>query len=133
MKLEQSQVATFMRGVNERNGREVQAIGETSAIRDAELRARLIREEADETVKAILEGDLVEAIDGLCDLLYVALGTAVSFGVDLEPFWEEVHANNMTKLAGPIVDGKLRKPEGWKPPRIRELLRELYGWEGEGR
>jgi len=98
-------------------------IGETAAVRDAELRANLIEEEAAETVAAIRAGDLVEAIDGLCDLLYVAYGSAVSFGVDLEPFFTEIHETNLAKLgSGRRADGKVLKGNGWRPPRIREML-----------
>jgi predicted HAD superfamily Cof-like phosphohydrolase len=105
-------------------------VGTTPGIRDAGLRAALIREEAAEAVAAIESGNLVEAIDGLCDLLYVVYGAAVSFGVDLEPFFDEVHRSNMTKLAGPRrADGKVLKGDAWQPPRIRELLSAA----GEGR
>lgn len=52
--------------------------------RTAVLRIRLILEEASETVIAIHEGNLIETADGLADLLYVILGTAVSFGVPVE-------------------------------------------------
>jgi predicted HAD superfamily Cof-like phosphohydrolase len=48
----------------------------TPAIRRPELRAALIEEEAAETVAAIRAGDLIEAIDGMCDLLCVVYGTA---------------------------------------------------------
>lgn len=92
-------------------------------IRRGELRAKLIEEEAEETCWAIRNGDLVEAIDGLCDLLCVIYGAALEFGVDLDPFWAEVHRSNMAKAGGPVrADGKVMKPEGWKPPDIAGLL-----------
>ena len=95
----------------------------TPAIRRPELRAELIREEAKETVDAILRGDLVEAIDGLCDILAVVYGTAAEFGIDLAPFWDEVHRTNMAKAGGPVrADGKRLKPEGWQPPDIAGVL-----------
>lgn len=98
-------------------------VGDTPAIRRPELRAELIREEAQETVDAIIAGDLVAACDGLCDLLCVVYGAAVEFGVNLAPLWDEVHATNMAKVGGPVrEDGKRLKPEGWRPPRIAELL-----------
>jgi predicted HAD superfamily Cof-like phosphohydrolase len=94
-------------------------IGETPAIRRPELRVDLIREEARETIEAIMRGDLVEAADGLCDLLYVTIGAAIEFGLDLEPLFDEVHRANMTKIGGAKrADGKTLKPEGWKPPDI---------------
>lgn len=99
------------------------AIGDEPGIRDAALRVALIREEAAETAAAIENGDLVAAIDGLCDLLYVAYGTAVSFGIDIEPFFDEVHRSNMTKASQEKRnDGKVLKGDGWEPPQLAGLL-----------
>lgn len=119
-------------------------IGDYPAIRRPELRASLIAEEAKETLESITgaeyiflpveiedrhrpEQDLVGAIDGLCDLIVVAYGTAVEFGVDLEPFWDEVHRTNMEKKSGPIrADGKRLKPKNWQPPDIKGILEREY-------
>lgn len=99
------------------------AIGDSPAIRRPELRAALIEEEATETIEAIRRGDLVEAIDGLCDLLAVTYGAAIEFGIDLAPFWAEVHRTNMAKAGGPVrEDGKRLKPPGWTPPDIAGVL-----------
>lgn len=104
-------------------------IGETPSLRDLALRRSLIQEESKETLAALWRGDMVETADGLCDLIYVALGTAVAFGIDLAPLFEEVHATNMAKLGGgKREDGKYLKPTGWKPPRIAELLK-AQGWK----
>ena len=74
--------------------------------------------------------DVPETIDGLCDLLVVTYGMAVEMGVDLEPFFEEVHRTNMTKGDGPLrEDGKRLKPPGWTPPDIAGLLKKLHGVE----
>lgn len=107
-------------------------IGDSFALRDVELRARLIEEEARETVEAMRAGDLVETIDGLCDLVYVALGAACACGVDLEPYFAEVHRTNMAKDPD-LKDetGKLIKPPGWVPPNIRRLLDKGVGALGE--
>jgi len=103
-------------------------VGKSPGLCDHELRAKLIWEEATETLDAIRDGDLVEAVDGLADLIYVCLGAAVTWGVDLEPVFQRVHASNMTKTGGVRDDGKIMKPEGWKPPDIREeLIRQ--GWK----
>ena len=84
-----------------------------------ELRAKLIEEEAKETADAIRANDLVEAIDGMCDLLYVVFGTAVEFGIDIQPFFDEVHLSNMAKVGGATrEDGKTLKPPDWSPPKI---------------
>lgn len=127
-------------------------IGPDPALRDAELSAKLILEEAGETVDAMGftvdiqlyapkvhptehykeiwrhygsedKPDLVEVIDGLCDLIYVAYGAAIRSGVDLEPFFLEVHRSNMNKVGGGIrEDGKIIKPEGWEAPNIAQIL-----------
>ncbi len=117
-------------------------IGKTPAIRDPQLRADLILEEARETAEAITgrpvyiefgdgeperQQSLAGAIDGLCDLLATTYGVAVTFGIDLAPFWEEVHRTNMAKAGAPKrEDGKMLKPEGWQPPDIEGLLAKLY-------
>ena len=135
----QSQVIEFHRALGV-------TVGDTPAIRDAELRAKLIIEEAVETASAIVghdratdlvlkalsrpvktpEPDLAEAVDGLCVGLVVTYGTAAAFGIDLEPFYDEVHRTNMAKAGGPVrADGKRLKPPGWQPPRIREMLADI--------
>jgi predicted HAD superfamily Cof-like phosphohydrolase len=40
----------------------------------------------------------------------------------------------MAKAGGPTrADGKKLKPEGWEPPRIKEMLKEvLDGFEADG-
>lgn len=109
----------------------------------SKLRAELIIEEAIEFVQAAgcevtvtangnayvvqrYAPDWPEMIDALCDLTYVTMGAAVEMGVDLVPFFREVHRSNMDKTGGATNEsGKTLKPEGWKPPRIVEMLREL--------
>lgn len=49
-----------------------------------QLRIKLIQEEVEETVEAISDGDPIETIDGLCDILYVTYGAAQVFGVSLD-------------------------------------------------
>ena len=96
------------------------------------LRARLILEEAGETVAAISSGDLIETADGIVDLIYVAIGAALEFGVPLDRVWREVHRSNMAKLGGPTrEDGKVMKPPGWTPPDILRALKQAAGM-GEG-
>lgn len=122
------------------------------------LRAKLIMEEAVETVAALgfdVSADIVKAdsflgehngsfigrfnkayekpnlldfIDGMCDLIYVIAGSAVSAGVDLAPHFDEVHDANMRKLAGPKrEDGKQLKPEGWRGPDHGRIIDATKG------
>lgn len=55
----------------------------------AVLRTRLILEEFAETYTALHENDVIEAADGIADLLYVIYGTAVSYGVPCRDIDEE--------------------------------------------
>lgn len=91
-----------------------------------ELRYKLIAEEANEACKAIYYGNFAEAIDGLCDTIWVCYGSAVEWGVNLAPFWNEVTRANMAKFGGPIrEDGKQLKPPGWEGPDIEGVLRNM--------
>jgi len=118
MNQHQSQVAEFHRALDI-------PIGDTPELRRKELRLGVISEEYVELCEAIEADDMVEAIDALCDLLYVIYGAAVEWGVDLEPFFQEVHRTNMNKVGGPTrADGKRLKPEGWQPPNIAGILRQ---------
>ncbi len=87
------------------------------------LRLSLLREEMAELERAIADCDTVEVADALADLVYVTYGTAISFGIDLRPVFEEVHRSNMAKVGGGSrADGKVLKPPDWMPPRIRQIL-----------
>ena len=101
------------------------------------LREDLIEEEAEETLAALRDpalwqGDpneririLAEIADGVADLIYVAVGTTLALGIDLDEVWEEVQRTNMAKTTGPVrEDGKRLKPEGWQPPQIERIIRE---------
>jgi predicted HAD superfamily Cof-like phosphohydrolase len=94
----------------------------------AQFRVQLLEEEVAELAEALQAGDLIETIDALCDILYVTYGAAVEAGVDLEPFFAEVHRSNMAKRGAKLrEDGKLLKPDGWTPPDLRRVFRETYG------
>jgi predicted HAD superfamily Cof-like phosphohydrolase len=46
-----------------------------------------------------------------------------ALGIDPRPMWDAVHSNNLEKAGGPIVNGKLTKPPGFKPVDLRPLLK----------
>ena len=95
------------------------------------LRLDLIMEERDELDVAIEADDLPEMADALIDLIYVCIGYMVELGIDPGPIWDEVHRTNMAKKGGDVrSDGKILKPDGWKEPRIAELL-SAQGWNDE--
>lgn len=101
-------------------------IGETPELPDEEtheFRLRLIKEEYEELSKGCDDHDIKEIADAMADLIYVVLGMAVTYGIDLVPIWEEVHSKNMQKqINDGRPDGKVSKPEGWTPPDIKGIL-----------
>lgn len=106
-------------------------IGDTMAVRNPEMHARLLREETEETCAALAAGDLVEVADGLADVIYIALGCAIECGINLSSVFAEVHRSNLAKEGGPIrEDGKRLKPPGWQPPDVAGVLTR-QGWDGK--
>jgi len=142
-----ARIAEFMRKAG-------QDVPETPAIPDEEtrlLRAKLILEEAIETIEALGVGvrlpdeangeiidrdgdltfyidgevDLEGVVDGCADISVVTIGTLIAFGVDDEPILEEVDHANLRKFApGSYAreDGKWMKPPDWTPPDILGAL-----------
>jgi len=93
-----------------------------------ELRIRLIREELGEFEKAANDKNLVKIADALADLLYVIYGTGVSYGIDLEPIFKEVHESNMSKGDPDVLrapNGKILKAKNWKPPDLQPILERM--------
>ena len=89
----------------------------------------LIQEEAQELQYALKAKDPVEQLDALIDILVVTAGAIHSLGVDAEGAWKEVMRSNFAKVdsrTGKVVkreDGKVLKPPGWEPPRLKGFLR----------
>jgi predicted HAD superfamily Cof-like phosphohydrolase len=103
------------------------AIGSTPAVPQSgtvSLRYRLLGEELEEVRAAMSRGPegLPELADGLADLVYVALGTAISYGIDLRPVWDAIHDANLRKVGGVRDDGKVMKGRTWKHPDIGAIL-----------
>jgi predicted HAD superfamily Cof-like phosphohydrolase len=87
------------------------------------LRIRLIQEEFDELKESMAEGNLAALAKEMADLLYVVYGTAVSYGIDMEPVFREVHRSNLSKVGGyKREDGKWVKPPTYSPANIEPLL-----------
>lgn len=72
--------------------------------------------------------DMIETIDGCCDIKVVTTGTLSALGIPDEPFQDEVDKNNLAKF-GPggwrRDDGKWMKPPDHKAPDIAGILKEL--------
>jgi len=117
-------VKAFQRAFEQRVGEKP----ELPSKEERDLRKKLLAEEYSEYVVAEYNNDLVEIADALADIIYIACGTAVSYGIPLDDIFEEVHASNMAKLVdGKVIrraDGKIQKPEGWEPPDIERILKD---------
>lgn len=132
----QAMVAEFHKAFGAPNN-----LGQTpdAEIERKELRFALIQEEFFEFQGAIGDGylsepydgyqpaDTVEVADALADLVYVAFGAALEFGIDLNAVLAEVHRSNLSKLGAdgkPIYreDGKVLKGPDYTRPDIPAVL-----------
>lgn len=93
----------------------------------AKLRVDLLVEEVGEFADATGARDIVGIADALADIVYVAYGAAVTYGIDLDAALREVHRSNMSKLderGKPVYreDGKVLKSARYTPPDISRVL-----------
>ena len=116
---------------------------------EADLRHALAKEENDETVEEgfgfkVVEGTAIHytfsgqelmpmdkraVLDGLCDQMYILLGTinAYGFGDVFKEAFDEVHASNMSKrqLDGSVLrreDGKILKGPNYFKPDLSKFI-----------
>jgi predicted HAD superfamily Cof-like phosphohydrolase len=92
----------------------------------------LITEEYDELRVALANRNQLETLDALVDILVVTIGAIHSMGSDAEGAWREVMANNLSKIdraTGYVkrrADGKVLKPDTWKPPELEKFLKREH-------
>lgn len=92
-----------------------------------DMRINILKEEWEEYLQAEKESDIVEIADALADIIYIAIGTAVSYGIPMDKIFNEVHASNMSKLdenGNPIYreDGKILKGPNYFKPDIKGII-----------
>lgn len=95
------------------------------------LRLALCMEEFSELIRAVASEDMVETLDALCDMRYVADGFTTTLGLSEEfpDAFQEVHLSNLSKLGTlghPIFDefGKVKKGPQYFKPDIAGVLDE---------
>jgi len=94
------------------------------------LYANLIDEEYKEFVSALHDKDEPEMLDACMDMIWVILGFCHMKGYDIGGAWDEVVKTNMAKVdpaTGKVrrrEDGKILKPEGWKPPDMTKFIKK---------
>jgi predicted HAD superfamily Cof-like phosphohydrolase len=93
------------------------------------LYAKLIAEEYAEFVEAIVDNDDTEKCDACFDMMWVIVGYMRSRGWACEEIWDEGAKSNLSKI-DPMTglvrrreDGKILKPEGWKPPDFAKFVK----------
>jgi len=89
----------------------------------------LIAEEYEEFCQASVMRDDVEQLDACTDMIWVILGYCHMKGFDVRGAWKEVADSNLNKIdrkTGTVTrrpeDGKILKPEGWKPPNLKPYV-----------
>lgn len=99
-----------------------------------DFRLKFMQEELDEYDSASLpiideKPQLAECLDGLVDLVYVALGTSYLHGFNFREAWRRVHEANMRKIRVERASQSKRgstfdviKPEGWVAPDLSDLV-----------
>jgi len=88
------------------------------------FRNQFMDEELTEYEFAVSLPNREKMLDGLVDLVYVAIGTAYLHGFDFDEAWRRVHEANMKKIAKPSIrsDYDVVKPAGWTSPDLSDLV-----------
>ena len=118
-------VAVFLNAV----GQQTPNVPQKTVSDQAELYKKLIKEEVEEFWEAEAVSDDVEEIDACFDMMWVIIGYMKSRGWDCENIWDEGAKSNLSKI-DPVTgfvkrreDGKILKPEGWKPPDFTKFAK----------
>ena len=88
----------------------------------------LIVEEFAEFIEAFNMEDDVEQLDACMDMIWVILGYCHMKKFDIRGGWDEVAKSNLCKIdsnTDKVIrreDGKILKPEGWKPPDLTKFV-----------
>jgi predicted HAD superfamily Cof-like phosphohydrolase len=95
----------------------------------SKLYLKLIHEEYNEFKEALVEDNDTEQLDACFDMMWVIIGYMKSRGWDCENSWDEGAMSNLAKIddaTGKVIrreDGKILKPEGWKPPNFAKFVK----------
>jgi len=92
---------------------------------ERKFREMLISEETNELYEAMFDEDLVRIADGLGDTIYVLLGTAVAYGIELDVVFAEIQRSNMTKDHAGAHNAKPIKGIRFSPPQLARLLESM--------
>ena len=95
-------------------------------LEQANLYTNLVKEEYAELMTAVENQDILETADACADLIWVVEGLMYSLGIDPQTVWDEIARSNHSKTVdGQLIkrdDGKVLKPDTYKPPNIQQAL-----------
>ena len=72
-----------------------------------------------------------DALDAICDSVWVLIGLAKVMDLPIEWGWDEVTITNLKKIdaeLGTVLrddHGKIMKPPGWRPPNMLRIIQEF--------
>jgi predicted HAD superfamily Cof-like phosphohydrolase len=94
-----------------------------------DLRVALIREELEELEAAILDHDIVEIADALCDIQYVLSGAVLEFGLGdkFRELFDEVQRSNMSKRCATIEEAQATVRHYKESKNMECLYKEVDG------
>lgn len=93
-----------------------------------DLRVALIAEELKELEEAIVNKDLIEIADALCDIQYVLSGAVLEFGFKdkFSDLFEEVQRSNMSKACKSEEEAKLTQSH-YLEKGVKSYYKEIDG------
>ena len=119
----------------------MQACGHEPSHKLTSLYHDLVREEVGELEEAMAAFNASEteqeeiqaradALDAICDSVWVLIGLAKAMDLPLEAGWDAVASTNLKKI-DPVLgtvrrddNGKIMKPDRWVPPDMVRLIKE---------
>jgi predicted HAD superfamily Cof-like phosphohydrolase len=103
----------------------IKACDQERTLENTHLYLKLITEEYEELMNS---SQRTEELDACMDLIWVILGYCYMRGYNVDGAWKEVSDSNLSKI-NPVTgkvnkreDGKVLKPEGWKPPQLESYV-----------
>ena len=91
-----------------------------SVVSDSVLKA--IEEKREQLEDAIGFAEISDIALAIGELLYVSYAAAVSFGIDIEPIFAEVHRSKMTRKGGRLVGNKWVDSINSSPPHVESII-----------
>lgn len=84
-------------------------------------RYRMMKDEVEEYLKGVEQGDLVNIAKELADILYTVYGTIIEHGLEdkIEDIFAEVHRSNMSK---DYHEYKMVKGEGYVKANVKQFF-----------